>query len=98
MLPACWLSEIAMSNNNKHPRRDLRLGGEAGTGMPISDVVRVATQNSTRSDHDIGGAAPRYGDQSPITLHQGEVPASNFDAGLDHNPQARKHNPRPAAD
>jgi hypothetical protein len=85
-----------MSNNNKHPRRDLRLGGEAGTGMPISDVVRVAIANSTREGHQIDTRAPQFGDALPVAFHTGEVPASDLDAGLDHNPQARKHSPRPA--
>jgi hypothetical protein len=83
---------IAMTSNNG----EKRLGGSAGTGPNVSETIKQAIQNSTRSGHNIGGAAPRYGDQTTITLHQGEVPASDLDVGLDHNPQGRKHSPRPA--
>jgi hypothetical protein len=82
-----------MSNNK---RETSRIGGEAGTGPNVSETIKQAIQNSTRSGHNVGGAAPRYGDQTPIALHQGEVPQADLDAGLDHNPQARKHLPRPA--
>jgi hypothetical protein len=57
----------------KQTKREDRVGGLAGEGMPLSDVQRTAIGNTTRRGHGIDTAAPRYGDAAPITLHQGEV-------------------------
>jgi hypothetical protein len=80
-------------SNNKHRIRDQRLGGMAGDGFPLSDVQRIAIANTTRADHDINtGAAVKYGsaavrgDERPIHLHQGEVPASEIAARLEGHP------------
>jgi hypothetical protein len=59
---------IAMSNNDEK-----RLGGHAGDGMNVSQIIREAIKNTTRADHGIDTAAVKYGQEPVAHFHQGEI-------------------------